>query len=133
MARATIDAQTARRSQVAELELRGASVAGIAKALKADPRTIARDLEALAQERAANVSLDGERHRLLAAAREVEREAWALYEDLPAKDVNGRLGALSKTLAAQAQGRDLVADLANVEMERRVAALESALAGRSTS
>lgn len=129
MARATTAGATARRMQAAELELRGVSVRGIAQALKSDPRTITRDLQVVATERQRDTSLDAERYRLLGAAREVERTAWQLYASLPPLDGAGRLGALRTVLAAQQRCGDVVAALADAQIEARVSALEERLQG----
>ena len=127
MARATTDQALTRRAAVAELELEGATAAVIAKALGSDYRTVQRDLAAIAQERAQNVDLAAERHRLVEAARLVERESWALFRATPSTDANGKLGALAKVLAAQAQGAKVIADLANADLERRMEQLEQLL------
>src|SRR5438046_2829341 len=87
-----------RRRRVEEMDLRGATPAAIATALNTDPRTIRRDLQALAHQRTRNADLTAERRRLLAAAKLVEHHAWALFDGLPAADTNGRLGALGKVL-----------------------------------
>lgn len=128
MARATAAAAAARRGKVAELELRGVSAHGIARALGSDPRTIKRDLRALAAERARDTSLTAERHRLLAAAKLVEQQAWQLHHALSVADAAGKLGALGKVLGAQEAGRRIVGDLAMAALEERVAALEQQVA-----
>jgi hypothetical protein len=125
--RSSTEDQLHRRGRVAEMELEGAAAAVIAKALGSDVRTIRADLAALAQERAQNADLAAERHRLLDASKLVEQTAWALYRSLPADDANGRLGSLAKVLAAQSQGAKVVGDLANADMERRLAQLEEQL------
>ncbi len=112
---------------MAELELRGASARVIAREVGSDIRTILRDLQALAAERARDTDLAAERHRLLGAARAVEAEAWALFDRLSAEDANGKLGALAKVLAAQAQGAKVAGDLAGADVERRLAELEARL------
>src|SRR5439155_14208032 len=117
-----------RRRQVEALELRGATPAAIATALGADPRTIRRDLQALAHQRARSADLTAERHRLLEAAKLVEHQAWDLFDGLPAADVNGRLGALGKVLASQVQVVKLVGDLAALDLEARLTTLEESLA-----
>src|SRR3954471_11200694 len=103
MPRVSVDATLLRRQQVETLELRGAMPAAIAKALPADIRTVRRDLVWLASERARHTDVAAARLRLLEAAQTVERTSWELYAKLPADDANGRLGALGKALAAQAQ------------------------------
>ena len=128
MARATTDQALSRRARVAELELRGTALSVIARELKSDTRTIRADLAVLAQERAQDANLAGERHRLLAAAKLVEHESWSLFHALSGADSNGKLGALSKVLAAQAQGAKVVGDLAAADLERRLADLEQRLA-----
>src|SRR5688572_23417722 len=112
VARPTAAAADARRDAVEELVLRGAGVRVIARTLKCDPRTVAADVAELAQQRGASVDLAGERHRLLAAAKLAEYEAWGPFRSLPDADANGKLGALGKVLAAQAQAAKIVSDLA---------------------
>ena len=128
MGRATAEEAATRRQRVAELELRGAPPHVIAREVGSDVRTVQRDLQALAAERARDTDLAAERHRLLGAARAVEAEAWRLYDSLPAEDANGKLGALAKVLAAQAQGAKVTGDLAGADVERRLAELEQRLA-----
>ena len=128
MARVTTDHQLTRRARVAELELRGSSAPVIAREVGCDVRTVRADFLALAQERAQDANLAGERHRLLDAAKLVEHESWALFHALSGADSNGKLGALGKVLAAQAQGAKVVGDLAAADLERRLADLEQRLA-----
>ena len=104
-----------RRRQVEAMALRGASSTAIATALGADPRTIHRDLQALAHQRTRDADLTAERHRLLAAAKLVEQQAWQLFDGLPAADTNGRLGALGTILASQFHVVTLVGDLAALD------------------
>src|SRR5438067_4281621 len=108
-----------RRRQVEAMDLRGATCAAIARAVQSDPRTVARDLQAIARERARTPDLTGERRRLLAAAKLVEHHAWDLFDNLPAADTNGRLGALNRILASQVQVIKLVGDLATIDVESR--------------
>ena len=116
-----------RRRQVEALELRGATPAAIARDLGADLRTIKRDLRMLAQQRARAADLTAERRRLLDAARLVEKQAWELFDALPAADPTARLAALGKVLAGQSQTIKLLGDLAAADIEARLAALEEAL------
>jgi hypothetical protein len=125
MAGKSAQAASLRRRQVEELELRGATAAAIATALKADPRTIRRDLQSLAHQRTRSADLMAERRRLLEAAKLVEHHAWDLFDGLPAADTNGRLGALGKILASQARALQLVGDLATLELEARLTALDA--------
>lgn len=124
MARATTDQAATRRQRVSELYAEGLTVAGIALAIGSDPRTVQRDLAALSAELTAATDLAGERLRLIEAARAVERESWALYRRLSDEDSAGKLGALSRVLQSQAQGAKVIADLANADLERRMAQME---------
>jgi hypothetical protein len=129
MAGTSNDTALDRRRRVEALHLHGATAAAIARALQVDRQTVQRDLDLLARQRARGTDLAAERYRLLAAAKLVEQEAWDLFAGLPPADANGRLGALSKVLAGQAQAIRLVGDLAAGDVEARLAALEDALAG----
>src|SRR5688572_16724144 len=100
--RVPADQAAARRERVEELALRGAGIRVIAREVGSDPRTVLRDLSLLAQDRAQDADLGGERHRLVAAAKLAEYRAWELFDAVPPADANGRLGALGKVLAAQA-------------------------------
>lgn len=124
MARPTAHETAARRERVEELALQGAGVRVIARVLKSDPRTIAADIAELSRAWAESADLASERHRLLKAAKVAEYGAWTLFESLPNGDANGKLGALGKVLAAQAQGAKVVTDLASADLERRLADLE---------
>ncbi len=126
MARTTAAQTQERRRRVDALQCRGLSAWAIAQELKAHLTTIRADLAALAAEREHGISVAGERARLLEAAREVERAAWTLHGELPADDANGRIGALGKVLAAQAQSRGMLGDIAESDIERRLAALKAA-------
>jgi hypothetical protein len=124
MARATADEAAARREQVEHLSLRGARPSVIARAIGSDARTVRRDLRVLAKARAAESDLASERLRLLAAAKGIELEAWQLLARLSAGDVNGRLGCLSRALAAQDRQAALVSDQAAADLAARVSNLE---------
>jgi hypothetical protein len=108
MPRATFEAAEARRTKVEFLQLRGASVQHIARETQSDPRTIKRDLAAIARARAADLDVPAARLRLLESAREIERECWRWIKDAPPNDWNTRLGAVAKILAAQAQQATLL-------------------------
>jgi hypothetical protein len=123
MARTTVDATLLRRQHVEALELRGGTPAAIAKTLPADIRTVRRDLVWLASERARHTDVAAARLRLLEAAQAVERTAWDLYAKLPPDDSNGRLGALGKALAAQAQQTALLGAIETSTLAAEVAAL----------
>ncbi len=85
-----------RRRRVQELELQGHTAAAIAEKVGADARTVQADLRLLAAERARDLDLSAERHRLLEAGRTVEAAAWVMLASLPEKDINGRLGLCPK-------------------------------------
>ena len=106
----------------------GMTIDDLAARCDVTTRTIRRDLQALARQRTRSADLTAERHRLLEAAKLVEHHAWELFDGLPAADTNGRLGALGKVLASQVQVVKLVGDLAALDLEARLAALEQSLA-----
>jgi uncharacterized protein YjcR len=116
--------QLDRRRAVERLYAEGLSAPKIAESLGVDARTIRKDLELLAVERAHDLDLGWERARLLEAGKHVEDEAWSLFDRLPDADVAGRLGSLSKVLAAQERVAKVVGDIAGADVERRLAALE---------
>lgn len=123
MPRATVLAMQTRRQDVEALELRGVSPTAIARTLHADRRTVRRDLVWLAAERAQRTDVAAARLRLLEAARVVETTAWDLYGKLPRDDSSGRLGALGKVLAAQAQQATLLGAIESATLAAEVAEL----------
>src|SRR4051794_29743280 len=111
MPRTTIATTLARREAVERLELRRATAQGIAAGRGADPRTSGHDLRALAAARARGGDVAAAHRRLLAAARLVEVQAWAMFDRLDVDAAHLQLGALGKVLAAQERQAHLLGQL----------------------
>lgn len=124
----TTDLEAAeRRQSVQELDLKGYSARAIANAVGSRPETVKRDLKLIAAQRVRDNNFTSERHRLLQAGRAVEAAAWELMDRLPERDINGRLGSLSKVLAAQERVAKVLGDLIQLDTERKVIKLEQML------
>ena len=113
MAQATAREAKARRQQVADLWARGVSYTGIAEVLGVDRQTVRRDVALLGTE-AAEFDAAHELHRLLAAARAVEKDGW----------VRGRP---MQALAAQRQQLLVLQTMQGIDVERRLAEVEAHL------
>ena len=114
MAQVTAREAKARREQVANLWARGANYTGIAEVLGVDRQTVRRDVALLGNEAATEFDAAHELHRLLAAARAVEKDGW----------VRGRP---MQALAAQRQQLLVLQTMQGIDVERRLAEVEAHL------
>ena len=99
MPRSTNEAAQARRAQVEALHVRGQSLTAIATSLHCTWRTVKSDVQLLAKEWAADDDLDGERRRLLRAARAVEPVPG--YDALTVAEVLARVDGLDEDTLAR--------------------------------
>lgn len=128
----TTEEQAERRERVALLWARGVSQASIARQLRCDRQTVARDVAALGQERA---DIPGERRHLLASARAIHEESWRTYIEVGRMDAPEqyklalRLGALGKLLAAEQHRLAVLSAMDEARTERAPTAIDALLAG----